>query len=166
MQNIDIALIVLAAASLTMLFIMWSDIRQFRIPNIATALLLILGIIFGFVTNNFDWLSHASAALILFIICFALFHYGLLGGGDTKLIPVVGFWVGFAYLLPFLLIMTGAGAVLGIVVAVFSAIRTRKLSADAENKTAWRKKAMPYGVAIGFASLVFFIKTAYELLGL
>jgi prepilin peptidase CpaA len=168
-----IPLVLLSLAMLTLLYIAVSDARALRIPNAATIFLLGLGIAYGFATtplenettvHAFDWLSHSACGILLFIICFVLFHYGLLGGGDTKLIPVVGFWVGFADLLPFLLMMTGVGAVLGIGVAVASAIRTRKLSGKAEAKTAWRKKAMPYGIAIGVAGIFFMVKMARVLM--
>ena len=169
-----IPLTLIALAMLTLVYIAISDSRRLRIPNGATLFLFALGIAYGFATtsfgsetvsNEFDWVSHFGCGILLFIICFVLFHYGLLGGGDTKLIPVVGFWIGFADILPFVLMMTGAGAVLGIGVAIASAIRTRKLSGEAEAKTEWRKKAMPYGVAIGVAGIFFMLKMARGLMG-
>jgi Flp pilus assembly protein protease CpaA len=62
--------------------------------------------------------------------------------------------------------MTVSGAVLGIVSAVIAAVRNSKLSADEERKSAWRKKAMPYGVAIGLTGVVYFAYIARGIVGL
>lgn len=166
LSPLSIQLMALALGIVTLFAIMWSDSRYFRIPNSMVFILFLDGILFAFFTHHFQWLLHGAALALIFGICYALFHFGFLGGGDTKLIPVMAFWVGFADLLPFLLMMTGAGAVLAISMAVVSAVRTRNLSANDEAKSAWRKKRMPYGVAIGLAGVFFFVKTAHHLLGL
>lgn len=160
----DPRLLVLAAAVIIMLWIAISDSKQLRIPNVAVIATFALAIVYGALTPQFNWLMHIGAFVVLFAICFALFHFGFLGGGDTKLIPVMGFWTGFAYLLPFLLMMTVAGAVLAVSIAVIKALRGRSKAGENDRSEAWRKTAMPYGVAIFVAALVYYAILAREVL--
>lgn len=160
----DPRLAVLAVSALVMLWAMISDMRALRIPNSCALATLVLAIVYGALSPGYDWLNHAGAFVVLFAICFVLFHFNLLGGGDVKLISAMGFWLGFAHLLPFLLMMTVAGAALAVFLAVIKALRGRSKAGGTENTEGWRKQAMPYGVAIAFAGLVYFATLANGLL--
>lgn len=160
----DPRLLILAIAALSVLWAAASDIKKFRIPNAASTVCFATAIIYASLTPQYNWLMHIGAFVVLFVICFALFHFGWLGGGDVKLISAMGFWTGFAYLLPFLLIMTVAGAVLAVSFAVIKALRGRSKAGETKNTEAWRTAAMPYGVAISVAALVFYAHLAQEIL--
>lgn len=162
--NLDPRLLLLLVAVALLLWCAISDIKKLRIPNSAVLANLCVAILYGALTPQFNWLMHSGALLVLFAITFLLFHFNLLGGGDVKLISVMGFWTGFAHLLPFLLMMTVAGAVLAVGLAVIKALRGRSKAGENENTEAWRKKAMPYGVAIAVAALAFYAELARALL--
>ncbi len=54
-----------------------------------------------------------AIALLVFAIGFGLFALRLLGGGDVKLLAAATLWAAPDYVLPFILIVTVAGALLG-----------------------------------------------------
>ena len=54
-----------------------------------------------------------AIALLVFAIGFGLFALRLLGGGDVKLLAAATLWAAPDYVLPFILIVTLAGALLG-----------------------------------------------------
>jgi prepilin peptidase CpaA len=53
-------------------------------------------------------------ALVVFLIGFAMFAAGLLGGGDVKMLSAATLWAAPDYALPFILIVTVSGALLGL----------------------------------------------------
>lgn len=160
----DPRLVILVVAVIIMLWGMISDIKQLRIPNAVSVGTLACAILYGALTPQFNWLMHIGAFVVLFSICFLLFHFHLLGGGDVKLISVMSFWTGFAYLLPFLLMMTVAGAALAVGLAVIKALRGRSKAGENKNQESWRTQAMPYGVAITVAALAYYAYLANGLL--
>jgi len=63
-----------------------SDLMSFRIPNWLTLLTAVLFFPMAWLTGmplvEFGW--HLAAGLILFVAGFALFSFGLFGGGDAR----------------------------------------------------------------------------------
>ena len=56
----------------------------------------------------------AGMALVIVLIGFAMFAAGLLGGGDVKMLAAATLWAAPDYALPFILIVTMSGALLGL----------------------------------------------------
>jgi prepilin peptidase CpaA len=143
-----VALVTIAAAS---------DIATMTIPNwvsIAAALLFPLA----------GWLAGLSAAQIglhlgvgvfVFALGFALFSFGVLGGGDVKVITAVSIWTGLAALMDFAFAMTLAGGALaaGLLLA-------RKAVRPADSRPAFLNRLLdpargiPYAVAIAIGAAV------------
>lgn len=60
-------------------------------------------------------LSHVGTGVAVLVVCFGLFAMGFFGGGDAKLLAASSLWIGFEQLLPYLLGVSIAGAVLSLV---------------------------------------------------
>lgn len=92
--------------------------------------------------------------LIAFVISFALFSFGVYGGGDAKMIPAVALWLGPVGLAPFLLGMAFIGG--GIALVGLCA----KYAPLPQGSPAWvtnvlsKGEGLPYGVAIAGGALL------------
>lgn len=140
----------------------FSDIRERIIPNAFCLALLALwpfdlwlgttasGASSGqALTSAMMWsgLQGLGIGLASFLVGAFLFARGGLGGGDVKLLSVVGMWAGPHLWLPFISITALAGGVLALIV-VARAARTTGF-----RPRAWRGLTMPYGVAIACGGL-------------
>jgi prepilin peptidase CpaA len=130
------------------------DFRQLVIPNTISILLVLLYFVyFALSGRDMDLLHHVAFAACLFAAGVAMFAANLFGGGDVKLLAAVGLWMGFEYAVPFILVVSVLGALLGIVL-----IAVRRWSKTHETGTGpyvWRRIAdmardgeCPYGIAI------------------
>lgn len=149
----------------------WSDFRQLKIPNsytlyIAAAFVpaFLLSVILSPETSVFaSWKSHLISGLVIFALTYLLFHFKLIGGGDSKLLSVYALWVGLAGLMPFLFAMALTGGVLGLATL---ALRKWK-PAKKPIKGSWVDKAqnggqdVPYGIAIFIGALTTFWQNGY-----
>src|SRR5882762_11667759 len=50
-----------------------------------------------------DMLSHVGAAGVVLVVAFGCFARGWIGGGDAKLAAATSLWLGFDFLLPYVL---------------------------------------------------------------
>ncbi|HMA48917.1 MAG TPA: prepilin peptidase [Magnetospirillaceae bacterium] len=133
-----------------------TDWHSFRIPNRIPLLLLAafppVALLEGFTLTQ--WLTHAGVGLALFALGALLFFLRAWGGGDAKLVPAVGLWVGAAGLPRFLLVMTLIGGLL----AMLSLLLRVAPAGLVGGNSAWRgrllaSRQIPYGVAIAAAGL-------------
>src|SRR5436309_7876636 len=53
--------------------------------------------------NAIDILSHVGAGALILVVAFVCFLRGWIGGGDAKLAAATALWLGFDYLLNYLL---------------------------------------------------------------
>lgn len=156
----------LSLLCLTMVVCMLSsvaDLRSLTIPNWHS--LLVLGLFVpAYLTapeGFFPIGQHFSAMIIMFFISYIMFHFNIMGGGDSKLATVVSLWLGLKLMLPFMFYMAIAGGVLG---AITILIRKLKPFKNVDEKT-WFYKAqqgvneVPYGIAItvGYILSIFHI---------
>jgi prepilin peptidase CpaA len=109
--------IIAAAATIVLLAAVGiSDITRYRIPNVlvyAIVIAFLVGAAFNFAWPAFGWAVAAGVAM--FLLGAGLFAIGVFGGGDVKLVAAMALWTGFADLPRFLLVLTAAGGVLGVV---------------------------------------------------
>ena len=175
----------LIAAGATMILLIAAaatDITRYRIPNIivyAIVAAFAVGAIFNFAWPAIVWPVLAGVAM--FLLGAGLFALGMFGGGDVKLIAAMALWTGFADLPRFLLIMSAAGGLIGLVLllkrrrqqpAMASSVPAATESSAAEAAVATtptaetpaseaprptRKSHIPYGVGIAIAGLDFFL---------
>jgi prepilin peptidase CpaA len=141
--TVQATILVLVAGVVTWAAI--SDLRHNIIPNSANVALFALWT--GWVVSGADaqvWSSLGIGAAI-FLAGAALFHFGQMGGGDVKMLTVLGIWAGPSGVLPFLLQVAFAGGVLTMAWIVNGHIVAPALGRIVRTDA---KRVVPYGVAI------------------
>jgi prepilin peptidase CpaA len=121
------------------------DLRSRRIPNWLNLAIALTAIPFWWMSGLSLWPDVATQIAIaagVFVFFAILFHVGMMGGGDVKLLAALGLWLPLASVVKLLVIMSLAGGVLTLVMLA------RRRRASSEEKT-----EVPYGVAIAFAGL-------------
>lgn len=141
----------LAVAALT-------DFFEMTIPNWISAVLIVAFILIapftGLSLADIGW--HFAAALMVFAVCFALFAFNVMGGGDAKLLTAASLWFGFNISLFEFLAFTGyLGGALTILVLLLRA-NWEKLAVVGIKlpQTLIVAKKVPYAIAIGAAGLL------------
>ncbi|HYD30499.1 MAG TPA: prepilin peptidase [Azospirillaceae bacterium] len=135
------------------------DVWQYRIPNLLSALLLIAFVPAAALSPHpIAWWAHAAGALLVLGLGMALFAYGIMGGGDIKLLVAVSLWFGLAFL-PLLLASVGMlGGVLAMMILALRMIVPGMLlmvGLTTRLPTVLLPKgAIPYGVAITAGALL------------
>lgn len=141
-----------------------SDYRSLRIPNAHS--LIVIGaflIAFAAAPDLFGsvWV-HLSSALLVFTVTYLMFHFNVMGAGDTKLASSLALWLGLKPLILFSFLIALAGGVLGVVALYvrrakpFAAPREGSWIAQAQAG----RSAVPYGIAIAVGFWVSFLHTA------
>lgn len=121
------------------------DLRSRIIPNWLNAAIALLAIPFWWFVGLTLWpeiiiqIGVAAAVLVLFWVAF---HFGMMGGGDVKLVAAVALWLPLGAVVKLLVIMSLAGGAITLV--MIARQRLAKLEGSPE---------VPYGVAIAFAGL-------------
>jgi prepilin peptidase CpaA len=142
-----------------------SDVRSLRIPNwhsLAIAGCFIPAFAASPEAFHGVW-QHIGAMGIMFIVSYAMFAVGMMGGGDSKLATALALWAGLKGLAPFLLFMAIAGGVIGGV----SLVIQKKKFFKKPIKGSWveqaqkGRSAIPYGVAISFGAWISFFHTGF-----
>ncbi len=136
------------------------DALSMRIPNWLT-LLIALAFFPMAIMAGMPWSMvgvHVLVGLGLFAAGFVLFALGLFGGGDSKLLAAAGLWLGWADLMPFLVMTAFAGGILAICVAAWSAIN---VASEIKEGSVFRhlgkiKPNVPYGYAFAIGALLAF----------
>jgi prepilin peptidase CpaA len=134
------------------------DLLTFTIPN-RLCLTLVAGyLIFAVMLGvpAVEILLNISCALVILVITFAMFNFGLIGGGDAKLAAATAAWLGWTTIFDYGLAAALFGGVLTLILlgarmvplpAVFSRMDwlVRLHNANA---------GVPYGIALAAAGLM------------
>ncbi len=155
-----IEIVVLLPYPVALTWAMCSDLVSYRIPN-AIPVVLLVGFLLAAIAipARLDvvmlQLGLGVAALVVGMI---IFHFGLIGGGDAKLLAAAVPWIDVRALPGFLLWMAVVGGILGLGVLLIRRLAFRGLPIfehrGAENMPGKSGIALPYGVAIGCAGLI------------
>lgn len=144
MQGVLANLLVAILAAM-LIVVAAGDLRNRLIPNWLNLAIALTAIPFWWLSGYALWPDIAiqiGLAAGLFMFFAILFHLGMMGGGDVKLIAALGLWLPLASMVKLLVIMSIAGGVLTLIMLA------RKWRASSEEKT-----EVPYGVAIAFAGM-------------
>ena len=142
-----------------------SDLLTMTISNRVSLLLvggfLMLAMLTGMAPAQV--LSHAGAGAIVLVIAFGFFTRGWIGGGDAKLAAATAVWLGFDYLLNYLVYASLLGGALtlllievrlvplpGLLAGQFWAQRLHRQGGD-----------IPYGIALAGAALLVYPETPW-----
>jgi prepilin peptidase CpaA len=135
-----------------------SDFHSLRIPNWLTASLaaafFAAALLFG---HNVDWLSHLAAGVAVFVGAAVLFFFGVMGGGDVKLMAATALWTGLGQLLPFLFMTAVVGGVFALAVLLLRhPVVQASFLATLRRLPSFAQKNMPipYGIPIAIAGIL------------
>jgi prepilin peptidase CpaA len=140
-----------------------SDLLTMTIPNKISLTLVVSFGAFA-MTGYVPWdavLAHVAAGALVLLVCFAMFSFGWIGGGDAKLAAATALWLGFHTLVEYLFIAALGG---GLLTLTILALRQMPLPAVALQWT-WltrlhdRKAGVPYGIALAGAALLVYPHT-------
>lgn len=136
----------------------FSDMFTMTIPNRVSAILLAAFVIVAPLAGlGLAQIGlHLAAGLAVFSVCFALFAFNIMGGGDAKLLTASAVWFGFDFsLLTFLVYVSFVG---GIVTLAILMLRSQSNSILASGLPVpdhlLTAKKVPYGIAIGMAGFL------------
>jgi prepilin peptidase CpaA len=157
-----------------------SDMRTRRIPNTLTvAGISAAPVLWAIVVGPSMALASLIGAALAFVVGAALFAGGVLGGGDAKLLMVTGAFLGPTRLVPALLVIGIAGAILALAFSFWrgqlfwtlarawrlalhiGTLGRRGTSYEIGSADAF---TVPYGVAIAVGSLLTWFASSSELL--
>jgi prepilin peptidase CpaA len=140
-----------------------SDLLTMRIANWLVLLVagtyLALALIVGLSWTEIGWA--AAAAGIVLVLAFAFFAFGWIGGGDAKLVAATTLWVGFGFMLQYLIYAALLGGGLTLLILAFR----RYPLPEWLRRHAWvdrlhdTKSGVPYGIALAAAALLVYPET-------
>ncbi len=135
-----------------------SDFLTMRIPNRASAILLASFLVVA-PLSGLDLTQialHLAAGLIVFSVCFALFAFNIMGGGDAKLLTASAVWFGLTFsLFEFLVLVSFLGGVLTLALLSLRAHTNTILASGLPVPGhLMLEKKVPYGIAIGVAAFM------------
>jgi prepilin peptidase CpaA len=110
-----------------------------------------------------DMLAHMGAGAIVLVVAFGCFARGWIGGGDAKLAAATALWLGFDYLMTYLVYASLFGGLMTLLLIQF---RMNPLPAVLAGQ-GWaerlhRKDAgVPYGIALAAAALAIYPDTPW-----
>ena len=122
------------------------DARTREIANWKTAAVALLAPVWWYANGLDPWPDMAvqlGCALAVFAVFLVAFHFGLMGGGDVKLIVALALWLPFASFLTMMMVMSIAGGVVTLIMMGESRIKKNRENIE-----------VPYGVAIAIAGLL------------
>jgi prepilin peptidase CpaA len=160
MADTTVAILVLSVLPLALAFAAVSDLWTMTIPNFISVA-AVVGFLLLAPLAGLAWPvigMSLVAALLVFAVCFALFAFGIMGGGDAKLLTATALWFGYDPSLPiFLVTVAYIGGALTLLMLL---LRTQAHSVMAIGiklpASLTTEKKIPYGIAIaigGFMTL-------------
>jgi prepilin peptidase CpaA len=108
-------------------------------------------------------LSHVGAAAVVLVVSFGFFARGWIGGGDAKLAAATAIWLGFDYLLNYLVYASLLGGVLTLLLLEFRLVPLPGLLAGQSwvQRLHRRGGEIPYGIALAAAALLVYPDTPW-----
>jgi prepilin peptidase CpaA len=148
-----------------MAFAASSDLLTMTISN-RVSLVLAGGFLLLAPISGIGWwglLIHLCAAGVVLAIAFGFFTQGWIGGGDAKLAAATALWLGFDYLLPYLVYASLFGGALTLLLIQFRMVPLPGRLARQEWVQRLHKKdgGVPYGIALAAAALAVYPETPW-----
>jgi prepilin peptidase CpaA len=141
-----------------------SDLLTMTIANrVSIVLIAAFALLAPF--TGMDWYTygmHFLAMGLVLAFCFTLFAFGVMGGGDAKLMSATALWFGFnIMLLQYLVIGSFFGGLLTLAILSFRGSVWAVYGSQVKflHKMAEPKGKIPYGIALGTAGLLLFPET-------
>ena len=141
MPGVMVNLLVASLAAMLIVAVV-GDLRARLIPNWLNAAIALAAIPYWLLMDLLLWPDVAiqiGVAGALFALFALAFHFGMMGGGDVKLVSAVALWLPPGAVVKLLLVMSVAGGLLTLAMMVRQRIGRKQ-----------DKPEVPYGVAIAF----------------
>ena len=158
---LDVLILVIFPAA--MIYAAVSDIATMTISNWISLVLIaafpILAFASGMPMTDIGW--HFAAGGLTLAVCFALFAFNVIGGGDAKLLAATALWFGWSDLFSLIIYTALYGAPLCWFLLGFRRVPLP----DRLDQISWinrlhqAKEGVPYGLAICAAGLVLYSET-------
>ena len=146
-----IAGILLAA----MLLVIYFDATRFIIPNLLVGFLLLLYPIAAYLSPApINLQADLITFAVSFVICYLMFSFNIMGGGDAKLIMALSLWVGAAHIADFIIYFALLGGLLTLLLLIARAILPSIFTAGKLPKIFRKREPVPYGLAISSSFLI------------
>jgi prepilin peptidase CpaA len=117
-----------AAAVAVLFYVALTDFLTFKIRNEVVLLLLILYVLFAFVTrSHVVVITDITFAIVIFGFLLWFYTQGVVGGGDVKLVSVVCLWIGTHCALLFSMLLLALGG-LHLLAAKMGWARTKPMA--------------------------------------
>ncbi len=134
------------------------DVMTRRIPNslvVGTAALFLPA---ALVTGMPIWIMslHVATAAVLLALGFGLFSFGVVGGGDAKMMAAAGLWLGFPCSILFITFSALAGGLLAAAMGLWFLVTMEggMHSAWFDKAVAPLKPSVPYGFALAAGAIL------------
>ena len=134
------------------------DVMTRRIPNslvVGTAALFLPA---ALVTGMPLWIMslHVATAAVLLVLGFGLFSFGVVGGGDAKMMAAAGLWLGFPCSILFITFSALAGGLLAAAMGLWFLVTMEggMHSAWFDKAVAPLKPSVPYGFALAAGAIL------------
>ena len=118
--NIALPILLLVLGSLLVMAGI-QDARTREIANWKTAAVALLAPVWWYASGLDPWPDMAlqiGVALVVFALFLLAFHFGMMGGGDVKLIVALALWLPFPAFLSMLMVMSIAGGLVTLVMMI------------------------------------------------
>ena len=158
-------LAILAIFPLCMIFATFYDLFTMTIPNrisiMLVAAFLIVAPLTGMMWEQF--FTHIATGTVVLLAGIALFAFGLLGGGDAKLLAAASLWIGFDDLGQYMFMVVLMGGMLSVLLLAYRCIMPPAwlLRQDWALRLHSKKEGIPYGLALAGAALWIFPATGW-----
>jgi prepilin peptidase CpaA len=151
-----IAAAVLVVFPLCMAMAASSDLLTMTIPNrLSLVLIAAFVAIFPFTGGTLQEFGlHLGGGAAVFAVCFGLFAFGIMGGGDAKILTASAIWFGFNESLYLYIIYVSifGGALSLLILLMRSNMNLILVYGIPVPQTMLHAKKVPYGIAIGAAA--------------
>lgn len=134
------------------------DVMTRRIPNSLIIGTTVLFLPAALATGMPVWIMsfHIATAAVLLVLGFGLFSFGVIGGGDAKMMAAAGLWLGFPCSILFITFSVLAGGLLAAAVGLWFVV-----TMEGGMQSAWFDKAVaplrpsvPYGFALAAGAIL------------
>lgn len=151
---------ILVIFPLCMAMTAFSDLLTMTIPNRMSAILIASFLaIAPFAGLSFQDIGmHLLAGATVFAVCFSLFAFGIMGGGDAKILTASAIWFGMnESLVIYILYVSVFGGLLTLGILFLRANHNLLIVSRVPlPETLLHNKKVPYGISIGAAAFVAF----------
>lgn len=143
---------------LCLAFAAFSDFFTMTIPNRVSVILLgafvLVAPLAGLDLTTIA--MHLAAGLAVFSVCFTLFAFNVMGGGDAKLLTASAVWFGLTFsLVEYLVYVSFVGGVLTLIILSLRSHTNVILASGLPIPDhLMSAKKVPYGIAIGIAAFL------------